>query len=104
MLTDGGQTRVDFPDPRDRAMTAGSATGAVTAPMHGRVTALAVGDGQAVTKGDVLFVVEAMKMEHAVTAPVDGTVSQIAIAEGAQVDEGAPAMVVTERDAAEPRA
>jgi len=102
ILTEGGQTRVDFPDRRDRATAAGRKTGAVTVPMHGRVTALAVRDGQAVAKGDVLFVVEAMKMDHAVTAPIDGTVSQIAIAEGAQIDEGAPAMVVGKRDAAKP--
>jgi 3-methylcrotonyl-CoA carboxylase alpha subunit len=96
VLSDAGQTLVDFPDPRDRAMVAVTATGAVAAPMHGRVIALAVHDGQKVAKGEVLFVVEVMKMEHAVTAPVDGVVSHIAIKEGAQVDEGAPAMVVGE--------
>ena len=94
VLTDAGQMRVDFPDPRDRATTAGLGSGAVTAPMHGRVTVLAVGDGEAVAKGDVLFVVEAMKMEHAVTAPVDGIVSRIAIEEGVQIDEDAPAMQI----------
>jgi len=102
VLTGGGQMRVDFPDPRNRAMMARLATGAITAPMHGRITALAVRDGQTVTRGDVLFVVEAMKMEHAVVAPVDGIVSQIEITQGAQIDKGAPAMVVGERDAAKP--
>ena len=102
VLTDAGQTRVDFPDPRDRATIAGLGSGAVTAPMHGRVTVLAVRDGQAVARGDVLFVVEAMKMEHAVAAPIDGIVSQIAIVEGAQIDEGAPAMFVAAHDAGKP--
>ena len=102
VLTDAGQTRVDFPDPRDRATTAGLGSGAVTAPMPGRVTLVAVDDGQAVTRGDVLFVVEAMKMEHPVTAPIDGIVSRIAIEEGAQIDEGAPAMVVAGHVAAKP--
>ena len=102
VLTDAGQMRVDFLDPRDRSTTAGLGSGAVTAPMHGRVTALAVADGKAVARGDVLFVVEAMKMEHAVTAPIDGIVSQIAISQGAQIDEGAPAMFVAAHVAAKP--
>ncbi len=102
VLSGGGQTRVDFPDPRDRAPAAGPGSGAITAPMPGRVTVLAVRDGQAVARGDVLFVLEAMKMEHTVTAPTDGIVSQIAISPGAQIEEGACAMVVGGHAGAKP--
>ena len=99
VLTGGGQMRVDFPDPLDRAMGGGARTGAITTPMPGRVTVLAVHDGQAVARGDLLFVVEAMKMEHAVTAPIEGIVSQIAISQGAQIEEGARTMVVEAKSA-----
>ncbi|MEO8054060.1 MAG: biotin/lipoyl-containing protein, partial [Acidobacteriota bacterium] len=49
---------------------------ALTAPMPGRVSSVRVADGQKVEKGDVLVILEAMKMEHAVRAPRAGTVSR----------------------------
>lgn len=62
--------------------------GHIGAPMHGKVIALFVKEGQTVVKGDRLFIVEAMKMEHSVTAPGDGTITEIAAEEGQQVEEG----------------
>jgi biotin carboxyl carrier protein len=68
----------------------GAATdGQVRSPMPGKVTQVSVKAGQAVTKGQPLLTLEAMKMEHALTAPFDGTVEELAVALGAQVSEGA---------------
>jgi 3-methylcrotonyl-CoA carboxylase alpha subunit len=59
--------------------------GDILAPMPGKVIAVDVSEGQAVTAGQRLMVLEAMKMEHALTAPFDGVVAELAAAEGAQV-------------------
>lgn len=68
----------------------GAATdGQIRSPMPGKVTQLSVKAGQAVTKGQPLLTLEAMKMEHALTAPFDGTVDEVAVELGAQVSEGA---------------
>jgi 3-methylcrotonyl-CoA carboxylase alpha subunit len=68
--------------------------GVVTAPMHGKVLAILVEPGAAVTKGQRLAVIEAMKMEHALTAPIDGTVAEIAATVGSQIAEAAKVMVI----------
>ena len=64
---------------------ASAADGAILAPMPGKVIAVDVAAGEAVTKGQRLLVLEAMKMEHALTAPFDGTVAELAVSEGQQV-------------------
>ena len=61
----------------------------VNAPMPGTILAVNVKDGQAVKSGDVLMVLEAMKMENEILAPCDGTVSGVAVAKGATVETGA---------------
>ncbi|MFI4966727.1 MAG: acetyl/propionyl/methylcrotonyl-CoA carboxylase subunit alpha [Caulobacterales bacterium] len=66
-----------------------AADGQIRSPMPGKVTGLAVKAGDAVTKGQALLTLEAMKMEHALTAPFDGTVESVAVTLGAQVSEGA---------------
>ena len=68
--------------------------GLIRAPMHGKLLALLVGQGDRVTKGQKLAVIEAMKMEHALTAPHAGTVAEIAVALGSQVAEGARVMTI----------
>lgn len=60
--------------------------GAVTAPVPGTVTAILVGVGDPVHGGDVLVLIEAMKMEHRVTAPFDGVVEMAAVVPGDVVD------------------
>ena len=57
--------------------------------MPGLVKRLAAAPGQPVARGDVLVVLEAMKMEHSLTAPRDGAVAQVHVAEGSQVEDGA---------------
>ncbi len=63
----------------------GAHDGDILAPMPGKVIAVDVGPGQAVSKGQRLLVLEAMKMEHALTAPFAGTVAELAAREGQQV-------------------
>ncbi|MFS2112497.1 biotin carboxylase N-terminal domain-containing protein [Sphingomonas sp. Sphisp140] len=71
--------------------TAGASAGdgAILAPMPGRVTSVEVTAGEAVTKGQRLVTLEAMKMEHGLTAPFDGTIAELNVTQGSQVSEGA---------------
>jgi len=62
------------------------AAGELTAPMPGQIRAVNVGEGEAVTKGQTLLVVEAMKMEIRVQAPFDGVVSSIVVKAGQTVE------------------
>lgn len=67
---------------------------AINAPLPGVVVDIKISAGQAVKKGDVLVIIEAMKMENEVMAPRDGTVSQVVASKGASVDTGAPLVVL----------
>jgi propionyl-CoA carboxylase alpha chain len=69
--------------------------GALAAPMPGKVIKLAVAEGAEVAAGDVLVVLEAMKMEHELTAPADGVVAELRVAEGDQVEAGAALAVIS---------
>ena len=61
----------------------------VSAPMPGKVLAVKASAGQAVKKGDVIMVLEAMKMENDIVAPQDGTIASINAAAGDAVESGA---------------
>ena len=61
----------------------------VNAPMPGKILGVKVAAGQAVKKGDVLVVLEAMKMENEIVAPQDGTVASVNTSVGEQVEAGA---------------
>ena len=61
----------------------------ISAPMPGTILKVNVSNGQAVKKGDVLMILEAMKMENEILAPCDATVSSVNIAQGAAVESGA---------------
>jgi biotin carboxyl carrier protein len=61
----------------------------VNAPMPGKILSVKASVGQTVKKGDVLLILEAMKMENEVVAPEDGTVASIDVAVGDSVEAGA---------------
>jgi propionyl-CoA carboxylase alpha chain len=89
----GGHTRLvtvpRFVDPADAV-----ASGSLLAPMPGTVVTVAVEAGQQVAAGDVVLVLEAMKMQHTVTAPSAGTVTEMNVRPGAQVASGEVLAVV----------
>ena len=60
----------------------------VSIPMPGTILDVKVAAGQAVKSGDILFILEAMKMENEIFAPCDGTVSSVAVSKGAAVNPG----------------
>ena len=72
---------------RPAAAPAGAET--VKAPMPGNILEVRVKDGQSVQAGDVLFILEAMKMENEIMAPVAGIVSGVAVQKGSAVATGA---------------
>ena len=67
---------------------------AVNAPMPGNILKVNVQNGQAVKEGQVLVVLEAMKMENEILAPKNGTVTQVLVSKGTTVDTGAPLVVI----------
>ena len=79
---------------RHDAAGASAADGAILAPMPGKVIAVDVSEGDVVTAGQRLMVLEAMKMEHALTAPFDGTVTGLEASAGGQVQVEAVLCVV----------
>ena len=66
----------------------------VNAPMPGTILSVNVQNGAVVKKGDVLMVLEAMKMENEIMAPCDGTVASVNVTTGASVDTGAVLCVI----------
>ena len=62
--------------------------------MPGNILKVSVSQGQAVKAGDVLVVLEAMKMENEIMAPRDGSVAQVVVSKGAVVDTGAALVVL----------
>ena len=77
------------------AHAAGLAAGEVVkSPMPGNVLKINVAPGQKVGEGDVLIILEAMKMENEVVSTKAGTVAQIVVAQGAVVETGSPLVVI----------
>jgi 3-methylcrotonyl-CoA carboxylase alpha subunit len=80
-----------FPPPVDEAVKGG-----FMAPMPGKVVKVHVKDGEAVKRGQVLLVLEAMKMEQTTVSPEDGVVQQVLVREGDQVTAGQILVVMAE--------
>jgi biotin carboxyl carrier protein len=83
-----------FPEPGDVER----AGGGYSAPMPGKVLDVRVQTGDAVTKGQALLTMEAMKMEHLVTASGDGVVAEVRVVTGQQVDAGQVLVVIDARE------
>lgn len=66
----------------------------VEAPMPGNIIRVDVKQGDAVKAGQILVILEAMKMENEIVSPKDGTVAQVVTSKGAVVDTGAPLVVI----------
>ena len=81
------------PAPKAAPKTVGAGE-KVAAPMPGTIVSVNVSDGQAVKKGDVLVVLEAMKMENEIKAPKDGTITGISVNKGESVDTGATLVTI----------
>ena len=77
------------PAPKKAAVSGAEGSVKVSAPMPGKILGVKISAGQAVKKGDVLVVLEAMKMENEIVAPSDGTVASIHAAVGDSVEAGA---------------
>lgn len=77
--------------PAGAALAAGEV---VKSPMPGNILKINVAQGQKVNEGDVLIILEAMKMENEIVATKSGTVAQIVTAKGAVVETGAPLVVI----------
>ncbi len=67
----------------------------INAPMPGTILKVNVNKGDAVKAGQVLIVLEAMKMENEILAPRDGVISQVITSKGSNVDTGAPLVVLS---------
>jgi len=84
----GEHFEVLLDDPRLKEFSATAAQGGLTTPLPGVVAAVTVKAGQSVAAGEVLMVIEAMKMEHSIRAPSDGVVKVVHFARGDRVPEG----------------
>ena len=74
------------PAPAAKPVAAGAAT--VTAPMPGKVLEVKVKAGDAVKSGQVLLILEAMKMQNEIMAPADGTIADVRVSAGTTVNTG----------------
>lgn len=75
--------------PKAAAPAGAAGSVVVTAPMPGKILAVKASAGQAIKKGEVIMVLEAMKMENEIVAPQDGTVASVNAAVGDSVESGA---------------
>jgi 3-methylcrotonyl-CoA carboxylase alpha subunit len=89
VLLDGRITDFALIDPLAVEPTGAAAENRIAAPMTGLVRSVPVESGSRVAKGDILVVLEAMKMEHSLRAASDGTVEAVHCAVGDTVDDGA---------------
>lgn len=75
--------------PAVAAAPAAAGTETISAPMPGTILSVNVTNGASVKKGDVLFILEAMKMENEIMAPRDGVIASVSTTKGSSVESGA---------------
>ncbi len=76
------------PAPAPAAAKGSGAANEITSPLPGTVLKIVASEGQAVKSGDIIMILEAMKMENEIVAPADGTISAIKVSVGASVQTG----------------
>ncbi|WP_332714924.1 acetyl/propionyl/methylcrotonyl-CoA carboxylase subunit alpha [Pelagibacterium mangrovi] len=96
LIAHRGEVFAFTPDETEASHGAAAGDGAIAAPIPGKISAIAVAEGQSVKKGDALVILEAMKMEYTLSAPFDGVVASVDAATGDQVVEGAVLVRVEE--------
>lgn len=74
--------------PKKAAPSGAQGSVKINAPMPGKILAVKANVGQAVKKGDVIMILEAMKMENEITAPSDGTIASMNVNQGDSVESG----------------
>ena len=88
-----GDVKAESAAPAPAGETSGEGE-AVTSPMPGNILSVNVSEGSAVKKGDVLMILEAMKMENEITSPADGTVKSLSVSKGTAVETGTVLCVI----------
>ncbi|MBQ3817407.1 MAG: biotin/lipoyl-binding protein [Clostridia bacterium] len=86
------ETAPDKPANPAPASNAGGET--VSSPMPGTILSVNIQNGDSVKKGDILMVLEAMKMENEIMSPCDGTISSVNVSKGSAVETGAVLCVI----------
>ena len=86
-VEEGGAGSAAAPKPAAQTGAAGAVK--VNAPMPGKILSVKASAGQAVKKGEVIMILEAMKMENEIVAPQDGTIAGINVSAGDSVEAGA---------------
>lgn len=87
-FTGQGEKGGTSPAPAAAPKAAAAGSVKITAPMPGKILDVKISVGQAVKKGDVVMILEAMKMENEIVAPQDGTVASVQAAAGSAVEAG----------------
>lgn len=75
-------------EPKAAPAAAGAGAVKINSPMPGNILSVKASAGQAVKKGDVLMILEAMKMENEICAPQDGTIASVQVSAGDSVESG----------------
>ncbi|OFM00095.1 acetyl-/propionyl-CoA carboxylase subunit alpha [Corynebacterium sp. HMSC06D04] len=94
LLLGGGAPRKKSKKRRGSSSKTAASGDAVVAPMQGTVIKVGVEEGQEVAEGDVVLILEAMKMENPVKAHKAGTVTGLSVEQGAQINKGAPLLEI----------
>ena len=95
----GRAWKLEVTDPAERSERGGAGADGAVAPMPGVVVSVAVAPGDAVTRGQVLMVIESMKMHSEILAPRDGVIDRVLAQKGETFDMSAPLVMLVPAEA-----